>query len=123
MEDTKKLSEMYEKLDQQYSIKWTDAELQNYQKKAEDLVVKTHKEGNKQCVLRLDWINKNIAYVGAHPMLSYLVFSPDSQHPFRTKLNDVLKTIHQNLQDKHNLLIAYAGGCSAGTTVTVLRKA
>lgn len=116
---SKKMDEMYNKLNQQYNIYYTEAELQNYQKEAEKLLLKTHKEGGEKCVLRLDWINKNIAYVGTHPMLSYLVFSPDSEHPLRTKLNSVLETIHKNLKEKHNLAMTYGGGCSDGTTVFI----
>ena len=116
---SQKMAEMYQKLNQQYNIHYTDAEMQNYQQEAEKLLLKTHKENKKECVLRLDWINKSIAYVGAHPMLSYLVFSPDSEHPLRTKLNSVLETIHKNLKEKHNLAMTYTGGCSEGTIVAI----
>ena len=107
------LEKLYkEKLDFQV----TEDEYTNYRTKAQAAVAEAIKEGKTNCVFSLSWINDAVAKAGRNPFLSYLVFSPDSTHPVKKRLDKFMDDLALSVFIFQGWHLSY-GGCDEGTYV------
>jgi len=96
----------------------TEQEYETFRSKAREALYRAIAKGDTRCCLPVSWINSNVAAWSHDPILSYLVFSPDSSHPVGKRIGSILSDLKLELKTTHNVLVSY-GGCNEGTMATL----
>jgi len=98
----------------------SEEEYKNFQTKAQAAINEAIEKKQDSCIFQLSWINKEVAKAGKHPLLSYLVLSPDSQHSIGRRVEKILKELELATFVWKGYHLSYRG-CDEGTYV-MLKK-